>query len=138
MSPDKSWLALLTLGMLAVIFSLLPPFSILIMPLFVGVNWTIAGFIYLFAQREVSGGGFLAAFFLGVLGAAGWILMDIGRARAAGQNESDYKSRRYDVNENSYRENRKCRNCQSFEKPECKRKEHLLNAVPCEDFSEKI
>lgn len=41
----------------------------------VGVSWFIVAVIFFFADREVSGYGVIATFFLGILGAILWLLL---------------------------------------------------------------
>ncbi len=104
--------------------------------LYVGVSWIISGVAYFFADREITDGGFLAAFLLGIIGAILWIVVDMSRTQKAISESSHWKFgdgksyERSKVGSEDY----KCRSCFWFDKPACKRQEKLLNAEPCEDF----
>lgn len=49
--------------------------------LILGFSWTVSGVTYFFADREITDGGFLVAFFLGIIGALLWLLFDLNRAQ---------------------------------------------------------
>jgi hypothetical protein len=49
--------------------------------LFLGFSWSVSGVAYFFADREITDGGFSAAFFLGIVGTLLWLLVDVSRTQ---------------------------------------------------------
>ena len=99
--------------------------------LYVGVSWFVAGIAYAFAGKEITEGGIFAAFLLGALGALLWLVIDMRRGA------SGYESRGSGYGTSFYNpggENYKCRYCRWFGHDRCRRREDLINAIPCEDF----
>jgi hypothetical protein len=72
-----SWLILL--GLISGCIGFLSGNLFLFNLFYVGISWVIAGLLYLLAGREVTGGGFLAAFILGTLGAIAWLIIDVSK-----------------------------------------------------------
>jgi hypothetical protein len=104
--------------------------------IYVGISWFVAGVAYYFAEREITDGGFLAAFLFGVIGAILWIVIDMSRTQKVSSASLSWKygDRRSQERSKVSPEDYKCRSCFWFGKPACKRQEKLLNAEPCEDF----
>jgi hypothetical protein len=44
---------------------------------YLGASWILAGVVYFYARRKISDGGFMAALFLGVIGAVAWVVLDM-------------------------------------------------------------
>jgi hypothetical protein len=54
--------------------------------LILGFSWTVSGVAYFFADREITDAGFSVAFFLGIVGALLWLLVDLSRTQEVRHN----------------------------------------------------
>ena len=92
MKSGEAGLLLILLGVISGCIGFFSGNLLLFNLFYVGISWFVAGLLYLLANREVTAGGFLAAFILGVIGAIIWLVIDVSRQTPTGfrQGSSNY------------------------------------------------
>ena len=120
--------ALFLLGLLSIVVGFLIGGWFWSNIVYIGLGLIIAGIIYKLADRELTEGAFFAALLFGVIGAVIWIVIDTSRSRS--RFEQQIQSQHVE------QEDFNCGNCKWFGRG-CPRKETLINAEPCIQFSKK-
>jgi len=79
-NPGTACFAFVMLGFLGGFVGLVAG-GVWIIFLILGCSWSVSGVAYFFADREITDGGFSLAFFLGIVGALLWLLVDLSRTQ---------------------------------------------------------